>query len=97
LSTSNNPSRHRTPTSKSRFKHFPRHFLMQGKPILGITAALNLPRTSSQNVNHRNVYDEVKVGDFVMVGDKEVIRIKINGEEYFIAYRNRLVKVDTKL
>ena len=90
--TSNRP---RTPGNRMRPRTYPRHFSMRGQPILGVASAINLVK-SEHNYNSHSHMDELKVGDMVIVGEKEITRVKVAGEEYYIAYRNKLVKVESK-
>ena len=85
----------RTPGTKMRPRIYPRHFSMHGQPILGVAAAINLVK-SEHSYNSHSHGDELKVGDMVIVGERELTRVKIAGEEYYIAYRNKCVKVEQK-
>lgn len=88
-----NRGRNIAPRMRPRF--YPRHFTINGSPILGRAVAIKHTPVESQSspVNQgQELPDELKVGEFVIVGEKDTISINVNGEKYLIAYRNRLIK-----
>jgi co-chaperonin GroES (HSP10) len=88
----NNRSRNITPRIRPRF--YPRHFTINGAPILGKTVAIkHIPvDTQSTSAPISDYPDELKVGELVIFGEKDTISINVGGEKYLIAYRNRLIK-----
>lgn len=89
-----NINRNRNIIPRTRPRFYPRHFTINGSPILGKTVAIkHVPvdsqATPSADLEHS---DELKVGELIIVGEKDTISINVNGEKYLIAYRNRLIK-----
>lgn len=68
---------------------------MHGTPLLGVVKAIKLGSYDNLARN-RNMQDELKVGDQVLIGEEENQLILVDGEEYYLTYRNRLVKVNEK-
>jgi co-chaperonin GroES (HSP10) len=88
----NNRSRNIAPRMRPRF--YPRHFTINGKPILGKTVAIKHVQADTQSApaTGSDYPDELKVGELIIVGEKDTISINVGGEKYLIAYRNRLIK-----
>jgi hypothetical protein len=93
LNRNNNQNKYTSGKSRRRF--YPRHTILKGQPYLArATAIKHVPAEKTAGFsNTYDSYDDIKVGDLVIFGDKECIPIYISGEKYFIAYRNKLVKI----
>ena len=87
-----NRSRNIAPRTRPRF--YTRHFTIYGSPILGKTVAIkHVPvETQAAPAPGSDYPDELKVGELIIVGEKDTISINVGGEKYLIAYRNRLIK-----
>jgi hypothetical protein len=68
---------------------------MNGQPILGRASAIkHVPADQQVTMNSAGeLLDELKIGNLVIVGEKDTIAITIGSEKYMIAYRNRLIKI----
>jgi co-chaperonin GroES (HSP10) len=88
----NNRSRNIAPRMRPRF--YPKHFTINGKPILGKAVAIRHAPVDAQSSSApiSDYPDELKVGELIIVGEKDTISINVGGEKYLIAYRNRLIK-----
>jgi co-chaperonin GroES (HSP10) len=88
-----NRGRNIAPRMRPRF--YPRHFTINGSPMLGRAVAIKhtpVEPQSAPSTQGMDQPDELKVGELVIVGEKDTISINVNGEKYLIAYRNRLIK-----
>ena len=94
---SNPNSKPKIHSSRSRPKFYPRHFKIYGKPMLGKAISINHPREDSRsNAGARKPVDELIKNDLVVFGLRDAQPVKINGKLYYITYRNRLAKVDSR-
>lgn len=90
-----NLNRGRNLGARMRPRFYPKHFTINGSPLLGKAIAIKHTPVEPQSVplnQSQEQTDELKVGEMVIVGEKDAISINVNGEKYLIAYRNRLIK-----
>ena len=89
-----NNNRSKRNDGRSRRRYYPRHNVLRGQPFLArVNAIKHVPDDKQSSSYNWDPSDELRVGDMVIFGDRECIPIYVGGEKYYIAYRNKLVKI----
>ena len=65
--------------------------------MLGKAISINQPRENPRpDAGGRKPDDELIKNDLVVFGLRDAVPVKISGKLYYITYRNRLAKVDSR-